>query len=42
MLSVTAEAVKVGVGAKTKLKSLDWAKNIVRNHEKTPQRIPVA
>ena len=35
MLAVTAETVKVGSGAKTKLKSLELAKNIVRNHEKT-------
>ena len=34
MLAGTAEAGKVGAGAITKLKSLEWAKNIVRNHEK--------
>ena len=42
MLSGTAEAVKVGVGAKTKLKSLERVKNIVRKNDKTPERIPVA
>ena len=31
LLAVTAEGVKVGAGAKTKLKSLDGAKNTVRN-----------
>ena len=39
MLTGTAEAVKVGAGAITKLKSLEWAKNIVRNNGKTPDRI---
>ena len=42
MLAVTAEAVKVGAGAITKLKTLEGAKNIVRNNGKTPERIPVA
>ena len=42
MLAGTAEAVKVGAGAITKLKSLECAKNIFRNNEKTPDRIPVA
>ena len=42
MLAVTAEAVKVGAGAITKLKSFEEAKSIVRNNHKTPQRIPVA
>ena len=42
MLAGTTEAVKVGAGAITKLKSLEIAKNIVRNNEKTPYRIPVA
>ena len=42
MLVGTAEAVKVGAGAITKLKSLEWAKIIVRNNDKTPERIPVA
>ena len=36
LLAVTTEAIKVGAGAITKLKSLEGAKNIVRNHEKTP------
>ena len=34
MLAVTAETVKVGSGTITKLKSLECAKNVVRNHEK--------
>ena len=38
----TTEAVKVGAGAITKLKSLERAKDIVRNNEKTPETIPVA
>ena len=42
MLAATAEAVKVGAGAITKLKSLELAKHIVRNNDKTPERIPVA
>ena len=42
MLAGTAEAVKVGAGATTKLKTLQLAKNIVRNNDKTPERIPVA
>ena len=42
MLAVTTEAVKVGPGVVTKLKSLELAKNIVRNNEKTAERIPVA
>ena len=42
MLAVTTEAVKVGAGAITKLKSLESAKNIVRNNDKTLWRIPVA
>ena len=41
MLAVTTEAVKVGAGAITKLKSLEIAKNIVRKNDKTPERIPV-
>ena len=41
MLAVTAEAVKVSAGAITKLKSLEIAKNIVRNNDKTPERVPV-
>ena len=36
LLVVTAEAVKVGAGAITKLKSLELAKNIVRNNDKPP------
>ena len=36
MLTVTAEAVKIVAGAITRLKSLEWAKNIARNDEKTP------
>ena len=40
MLAVTAEAVEVGAG--TKLKSLQLAKNVVRNNDITPGRIPVA
>ena len=31
-----AETVKVDSGAITKLKSMEWAENIVRNNEKTP------
>ena len=42
MLAGTVEAVKVGAGALTKLRSLEGAKNIVRINEKTPERIPVA
>ena len=42
MLVGTAEAVKVGAGAITKLKSLELAKSIVRNNDKTPDKIPVA
>ena len=42
LLVGTVEALKVGAGAITKLKSLEWAKNIVRNNDKTPDRIPVA
>ena len=42
MLAGTAEAVKEGAGAITKLKTLEIAKNIVKNNEKTPERIPVA
>ena len=41
MLTGTVEAVKVGAGAITKLKSPEKAKNIVRNNDKTPDRIPV-
>ena len=33
--------MKVGAGAITKLKTLEWAKNKVRNNDKTPERIPV-
>ena len=36
LLAVTAEAVKVGAGATTKLKSLERAKNKVKNNDKTP------
>ena len=39
---VTAEAVKVGAGAITKLNTLECAKNIDRNNDKTPERIPMA
>ena len=42
MLAGTAEAVKVGAGAITKLKTLERAKNKVRNNGKTPERISVA
>ena len=42
MLAGTAEAVKVGAGAITKLKTLEQAKHIVGNIDKTPERIPVA
>ena len=35
MLAVTAKTVKVGSGAIAKIKSLELAKNRVRNHEKT-------
>ena len=42
MLAGTAEAVKVSAGAITKLKTLECAKNIVRNNDKIPERIPVA
>ena len=42
MLVGTAEAVKVGAGALTKLKSLEWPKNIVRNNGRRPDRIHVA
>ena len=42
MLAVTAEAVKVGDVAITKLKSLERAKNIVSSNDKTPKRTPVA
>ena len=38
MLAGTAEAIKVGAGAKTKLKSLERAKNKVRSNDKTPER----
>ena len=38
----TAGAVKVGAGAITELKTLECAKNIVRNNDKTPERITVA
>ena len=36
LLAVTVEAVKVGAGAITKLKSLELAKNIVRNNDESP------
>ena len=36
MLAGTAKAVKVGAGAITKLKSLEGAKIIVQNNDKTP------
>ena len=39
MLTVTAEAVKVGAGAITKLKPLERAKTKVRNNDQTPERI---
>ena len=42
LLEVTTEAVKVGAGAITKFETLEGAKNLVKNNEKTPQRIPVA
>ena len=42
MLVGTAEAVKVSAGAITKLKTLDLANNIVRNNDKTFERISVA
>ena len=42
MLEGTAEAVSVGTGAITKLKTLERAKTIVRNNDKTSERIPVA
>ena len=42
MLAGSAEAVEVGAGAITKLKTLEGAKNIVRNNDKIPDRIPVA
>ena len=32
---VTTKTFKVGSGAITKLKSMEWAENIVRNNEKT-------
>ena len=35
MLAVTTETVKVGSGAITKLKSIEWAENMVRNNEKS-------
>ena len=38
---VIAEAIKVGAGAITMLKSIDWAKDIVRNNDKTPKRLSV-
>ena len=34
MLAFTVEAVKFSAGAITNLKSLEWAKNIVRNNDK--------
>ena len=42
MLAGTAEAVKVGAGAITKLKTLELAEIKVRNNDKTPERIPLA
>ena len=42
MLPGTTEAVKVGAGAITEFKTLESAKNIVRNNDKTPERIPLA
>ena len=42
MLAGTAEVVKVGGGAITKLKTLERSKNIVRNNEKTSEKISVA
>ena len=42
MLAGTAEAVKVGAGATTELKTLELARSIVRNNDKTPERTPVA
>ena len=42
MLTVTGEAVKVSAGETTRLKSFELAKNMVRNDDKTLERIPVA
>ena len=42
MLVGTVEAVKICARAITKLNSLERAKNMVRNSEKTPHRSPVA
>ena len=42
MLAGTAEAVKVGAGAITKLKTFQLAEKRVRNNDKTPERISVA
>ena len=42
LLAGTPEAVRVGAGAITNLKSLELAKKIVKNNERTPERIPVA
>ena len=42
MLAGTAKDIKVGSGAIIKLKTLECAKIIVRNNEKTSERIPVA
>ena len=42
MLAGAAEAINVGAGAKTKLKSLECPKQKVGNNVKTPERIPVA
>ena len=41
MLAGTAKDLKVGAGAKTQVKTLELAKNKVRNKNKTPERIPV-
>ena len=41
LLAGTAKAVKVGAGAKTQVKTLELAKDKVRNNDKTPERIPV-
>ena len=42
MLVGTAEAVKVGARAITKLKTLEGAENVVRNNNKKLERNPVA
>ena len=42
MLAGSVGAVKVGAGAITKLKTLELARNIVRNNDITAERISVA